>query len=147
MKKIAFFAGLLFFVFWSQADAQSVTGLWKTIDDETEEAKSYVKIYKQKGKLYGKITKLLQEDPNQTCSECPDEGKFDSKGERMIGLHIIKGLEKDDDEWEGDDGIMDPENGKVYDCKVWVDEDEPGKLNVRGYFGFFYRTQNWYRVE
>jgi len=42
---------------------------------------------------------------------------------------------------------MDPENGKVYDCKVWVDEDEPDKLNVRGYIGFFYRTQNWYRVK
>lgn len=146
-KSIAVLAGILILAAFHSVSAQSVTGLWKTIDDDTEEAKSYVQLFMKNGKLHGKITKLLEPDADEYCQECPDEGKFNSNGDPMIGLEIIKGLEKDGDEWEADDGIMDPENGKVYDCKVWVDEDEPDKLNVRGYIGFFYRTQNWYRVK
>jgi len=41
--------------------------------------------------------------------------------------------------WEDGD-ILDPENGKVYRCKVWV---EQGNLMVRGYIAFLYRTQKW----
>jgi len=37
---------------------------------------------------------------------------------------------------------MDPETGKVYDCKIWL---ENGQLKVRGYVAFFYRTQTWLR--
>lgn len=41
--------------------------------------------------------------------------------------------------WE-DGTICDPKNGKIYDCKLWV---ENGKLQVRGYIAFLYRTQTW----
>jgi len=61
-------------------------------------------------------------------------------------MEIIREMEKDDDEWE-DGTILDPKNGKVYDCKLWVDEDDPNILNVRGYIAFFFRTQIWKRVE
>ena len=36
--------------------------------------------------------------------------------------------------------ILDPEDGKVYKAEVWV---EDGKLKVRGYIGFLYKTQTW----
>ena len=45
------------------------------------------------------------------------------------------------EEWK-DGTILDPENGSVYDCKLWV---EGGRLKVRGYVAFFYRTQTWVR--
>ena len=54
-------------------------------------------------------------------------------------MEIIRAMEKDDDEWE-DGTIMDPKKGTVYDCKMWV---EDGKLQVRGYIAFFFRTQTW----
>jgi uncharacterized protein (DUF2147 family) len=38
--------------------------------------------------------------------------------------------------------ILDPETGNVYDCKMWL---ENGKLMVRGYVAFFFRTQVWVR--
>ena len=57
---------------------------------------------------------------------------------------IMENLEKDDDEW--DDGeILDPNNGKIYDCKIWLEGNDI--LKVRGYVGFFYRTQTWKRVK
>jgi uncharacterized protein (DUF2147 family) len=57
----------------------------------------------------------------------------------IVGLEIIRNMEKDGDEYEDGD-ILDPENGKVYRCKLWVEE---GKLRVRGYISFLYRTQTW----
>ena len=50
-------------------------------------------------------------------------------------------MRKKGNEWSGGT-IMDPATGDVYDCKLWV---EDGKLKVRGYVAFFYRTQVWVR--
>ncbi len=125
---------------------KDATGTWKTIDDETGKPKSIVKLYKQDGKLYGKIIKLFREpgeEQDPICDLC--EGANHNK--KIIGMVIVNGLEYDDGEWEGDDGILDPKNGKLYDCKIWVDEDDDDILNVRGYIGFFFRTQTWHRVN
>ncbi len=117
----------------------NVEGKWKTIDDETGKMKSIVEISIKNGKLYGTILELSPtSDPNKVCTECTDS----RKGKKIVGMQIISGLEKDDDVWEGDDGILDPESGKIYDCKIW---EEDGKLQVRGYIGFLFRTQEWIR--
>jgi uncharacterized protein (DUF2147 family) len=58
---------------------------------------------------------------------------------KVIGLEVIRNMVCDGSEWEDGD-ILDPENGKVYRCKLWV---ENGKLQVRGYIAFLYRTQTW----
>lgn len=126
--------------------AQSIEGQWKTIDDETGKAKSVVDVKFKDGKLYGEIVKLYlnaDEDQDPICEACNDH----RKGKKVIGMTIITALEKDGMEWEADDAILDPNNGKIYDCKVWVDEDNSDILNVRGYIGFVYRTQNWQRVR
>jgi len=133
-------------IFVAPVAAQSVVGKWKTIDDETNKVKSIVEIYKKDGKVYGKILKLFKEpgeDQDPLCDKC--EGDLYNK--KIIGMQIINGLEKDGDEWEADDGILDPAKGTLYDCKIWVDEDDSKILNVRGYIGFFYRTQTWHRVK
>jgi uncharacterized protein (DUF2147 family) len=122
----------------SQAQT-AIEGRWKTIDDATGKMKSIVEITIKNGKLYGKVVELKPgEDPNKVCTACTDN----RKGQKIVGMEIISGLAKDGDEWSGDDGIIDPENGKVYDCKIWVEE---GKLQVRGYIGFLFRTQTWVR--
>lgn len=125
------------------AYSQSPVGKWKTIDDETGKPKSIVEIYEKDGKLYGKIVELFREpgeDPDPYCTDCED----DRKGQRVVGMEIIRDMEKDDDEY--DDGtICDPKDGTIYDCKLWVDEDDSNKLQVRGYVYFFFRTQTWIR--
>ncbi|MES2630010.1 MAG: DUF2147 domain-containing protein [Bacteroidota bacterium] len=117
---------------------QSPVGKWKTVDDETGKVKSVVEIYEKGGKLYGKVIKLFRApnlDQNPSCQNCTG----DRKGAKILGLEIIRGLKKDGTTWK-DGTILDPENGKVYDCKIWV---EGGKLQLRGYIAFFYRTQTW----
>lgn len=141
---IIFFAAVL--VSTINAQHEDITGLWKTIDDETGNPKSVVKIYIQDGKLYGDIVKLFRkpgEDPDPICDKCDeDDPRYNQK---ILGMTIITDMEfqEDDNEWE-DGEIMDPKKGKVYDCKLWV---EDGKLQVRGYVLFFHRTQEWLRYD
>ena len=56
---------------------------------------------------------------------------------------MILGMEKVGDEYKNGK-ILDPENGKVYSCKMWLDSN--GDLQVRGYVGIFYRTQTWKKL-
>ena len=120
-------------------------GLWKTIDDETKQEKSYVRIADSGGVLSGKVEKLL--DPakqDSKCDKCTDE----RKDKPVIGMTIVRDVKKsagDAEAWEGGD-ILDPNNGKVY--KVRLKPLDGGKaLEVRGYIGPFFRNQKWLRVE
>jgi len=119
-------------------------GLWKTIDDETKQEKSYVRITEAGGALTGRIEKLL--DPakqDSKCDKCADE----RKDKPVVGMTIIRNAKPDDNKehWEGGD-ILDPNNGKVYRLRL-KPLDGGKKLEVRGYIGPFYRNQQWIRVE
>lgn len=132
----AFIASLLFIASSVMASTtSSATGLWKTIDDESGEAKSIVKIYQVEDKLYGKVDRLLQ-DPGILCDKC--EG--DDYNKPVQGMVIMWGMKADGDgQWSGGK-IFDPKKGKTYRCKMWLEE---GNLMVRGYLAMFYRTQKW----
>ena len=125
--------------------AQSCVGKWITIDDETGKQKSIVGLYKQNDKLYGKITYLFPREgrgPNPKCTKCTD----DRKDQPLVGLQIVRNLKWDGSTWNSGT-IVDPENGKIYDVKMWLDEENKDRLNVRGYIGPFFRTQTWKRLE
>jgi uncharacterized protein (DUF2147 family) len=57
-------------------------------------------------------------------------------------MEILQKMKKAGDEYS-EGNILDPENGKIYRCKLWL---ENGDLKVRGYWGPFFRTQTWKRV-
>lgn len=143
MRNILFI--LAFSLICSIGFSQSSVGKWTTIDDESGKKKSIVELYKVDGKLYGKITYLYPREgreENPTCKLCTD----DRKDKPLIGLQIVRGLKWDGSQWYGGT-IVDPENGKTYKVKMWVDKESPDKLNVRGYVGPFYRTQTWVKVK
>jgi uncharacterized protein (DUF2147 family) len=73
------------------------------------------------------------------CTECTGA----DKDKPVVGLVIIKDLGPGGDRYKGGT-ILDPEDGKVYKAEIWT---EDGKLKVRGYVGFFYRTQTWLRQK
>lgn len=124
------------------AQAQ-VTGKWKTIDDETGEAKSIVEIYEQNGKIYGKVVEILNPAKKKaTCVNC----KGTDKNKPIEGMIIIRGLQKDGDEYTDGD-ILDPNKGKLYSCTIKLDGKD--KLDVRGFMGISLlgRSQTWTRVK
>ena len=131
------------FIWWvvlgHSATAQhSVLGSWKTIDDESRKPKFIVEIYEQNGLVFGRIVRLFPEpgeDSDPICDKCIDY----RKDQKISGMTILNSMEKDGDQWAGGQ-IMDPENGKTYRCRIWL---EDGTLKVRGYVAFFLRTQTW----
>ena len=119
----------------------SVEGTWVNIDDETGVAKSEIELYVEEGKLYGRVLRLLvPEDQGKKCVNC----KGSDKNKPIEGLLIVRGLSRDDAAWT-DGKIMDPANGKSYDCTIRL--EDPNTLNVRGFLGFSFlgRTQVWKR--
>ena len=123
--------------------AQNILGQWKTIDDETGEAKSIVEIYEEDGKVYGKIVEIFDKSRRDLpCKFC----KGEDYNKPILGLVIIKDMEQTETNLYKSGTITNPEDGKVYTCRLKLDDD-PNRLQVRGYVAFFYRTQYWVRME
>lgn len=121
--------------------AASAAGTWKTIDDETKQAKSLVEISEApNGELSGKVVKLFN-NPDVVCDKC--DGAL--KGKPVVGMTIMTGLKKDGDGWENGK-ILDPKSGKVYSAKAKLIEGGK-RLEVRGFLGISLlgRTQVWER--
>jgi uncharacterized protein (DUF2147 family) len=141
--KPLFIAGLLAAAASTVFAQATPVGLWKTIDDETRQEKSFVRIVEQGGALTGKVEKLI--DPaaaSAKCDKCADE----RKDKPLVGLQIIRNAKAGEDgAWEGGE-ILDPNNGKTYRLRLKPLEGGK-KLEVRGYIGPFYRNQQWIRVE
>ena len=131
------------------ATAQSTPiGIWKTIDDETGQEKSLVRITDTSGTFSGTVEKSLVNDPksSKVCDLCTD----DRKGQVIVGMEIIRGVTrnvKDDGLWDGGE-ILDPQKGKTYRVRL-TPKEGGAKLEVRGYVGMplLGRTQTWIRVE
>ena len=128
------------------AAQSSPEGLWRTIDDETGEVKSLVRIAAQAGQLVGVVESIISpESQDARCELCSDE----RQDQLILGMEIIRAvpLEADNEVWSGGN-ILDPSKGKVYKLSLSLNEDG-SELKVRGYIGFSLlgRTQIWQRVE
>ena len=121
-------------------------GLWKTIDDETKQEKSLVRITDNAGTFSGKVEKILNPARQEArCDDCSDA----RKGQPVLGMTILQGVKANTSEtglWDGGE-ILDPNNGKTYKVRI-TPVDGGKKLEVRGYVGapLLGRTQTWIRV-
>jgi uncharacterized protein (DUF2147 family) len=129
----------------SAAAQMTPVGLWKTIDDNDGSVRSEVRIVENAGVVSGKIERNLDRNakPGDRCTECKD----DRKDQLVVGLEILRGLKKTEgkDMWESGT-VIDPDNGKTYRASLTPIEGG-AKLQLRGYIGFFYRTQIWVRAQ
>ncbi len=119
-------------------------GLWRSIDDKTEQPKAEIRIKSASdGSLTGTIEKALIPSVEPICKLCTD----DRKDKPKLGMEIIRGAKKAEgrDAWE-EGKILDPDNGKNYTLSL-VPMEGGKKLQVRGYIGPFYRTQVWQRIQ
>ena len=69
----------------------------------------------------------------------PDEAKRNTP---LIGLVLLRGLEKDGDKEYDGGKIYDPKNGKTYSCKITY---KGNTLDLRGFVGvsLLGRTSTW----
>ncbi len=127
--------------------AQNIEGTWKTIDDETGKAKSHVTIYESNGAYFGKVSKILNKDrQDATCELC--NGSL--KDKPILGMIIIRDLQKINDSKYANGKILDPNKGKEYHLKIFPGSDDEtltleGSIKVMGMS--IGRKQTWYRVN
>src|ERR1041385_2326704 len=99
-----------------------ITGRWTSIDDKSGQPRSVIEIIERAGKFFGRVVKIRSkpnEDPDPVCDKCDEsDPRFKKK---VIGMEILQGLSKSGDEFSGGH-ILDPEEGKVYRCKLWVED-------------------------
>lgn len=125
----------------------TISGYWKTFARKTKEANSIVKIWLEERNLKGKIVKLFPkpgEDPDPKCTKC----KGDNKDKQIFGMEILWNFVGQGRNWKSGK-ILDPDNGKVYHCKMTLSED--GKtLKIFGYIKMLIkigRSESWIRVK
>ena len=124
--------------------AQSTpSGSWNTISDSDGRPTAVVEIKEIDGEYFGIVRELLVPATHEDslCGKCSGE----RRGQRIIGLEILRHMRPDGTEWSGGE-ILDPENGKTYRAKMKL-IDGGAKLVVRGYIGvsLFGRSQTWIR--
>jgi len=143
IKKLLTLSLSLFFINTMLAQ-NAIKGEWFTADKGAK-----IKIYTcENDKICGKVVWL--EEPNEEDSKPktdinnPDSEHHDDP---IIGMDLLKGFEKtDDDLWENGT-IYDPNDGKTYKCKLTLESED--LLKVRGFIGFSLlgRTEEWTRVK
>jgi|TARA_B110000046_G_C13022721_1_gene412098 uncharacterized protein (DUF2147 family) len=141
MKKI-FFTTLLFALSIT-INAQTIFGKWNSTNEETGNIDSIIEVYEKDGKAFAKVIEIKgSARKNAVCEKCEDE----NRNKPILGLNILTGLEKNDDEWSGGN-ILDPRNGRIYNCYIKL--IKPNKLKIRGYIGLalFGKTAYWERAE
>jgi uncharacterized protein (DUF2147 family) len=146
LKKIIFIT--MIFSCLTAAHASKLSspiGEWITISDKTHDKSGIVEIYDDNGKLYGRIVKVFpskDRHPNDLCKLCP--GNF--KNKPIQGLEFLWDFtQKDQTSWTNGQ-LLDPKNGKIYKGSIKL-IDGGKKLELRGYWGIFSRSQTWIRVE
>ena len=143
MRKFILLA-ILFITGIANAQIDKIVGRWTTIDDKENIQVSIVNIYRSTdGKYYGQIEKILVKgEENKICTEC--EGALHNKP--VVGMVIVNNMEWRDSKLQGGT-ILDPNNGKTYYAKMWLDT-QTGKLVLRGSLdkrGILGRNQEWIR--
>lgn len=128
------------------AAADRILGVWAT-----EKAEAHVEISRDENGYNGSIIWLKEPffseadggdlaGKPKTDRENPDPALHDRA---IIGLPIMNEFRYSGKNRWVDGTIYDPENGKTYECYMWLTKD--GSLKVRGYVGIslFGRTSEW----
>ena len=128
----------------AQATQLTPVGLWRSIDDNTGQARAEIRIRAgTSGALSGVIERAIIPSSEPLCTACSD----DRKDKPILGMEIIRGAQKVEgqDVWQNGK-ILDPDNGRSYTLRL-TPIDGGARLEVRGSFGPFGRTQTWVRIK
>ena len=132
---------LLFLSVITSAES-TVSGYWKSIDDQSGEVTAFWKLEIKDNRLLGYLVNYPGMKPDNVCVQCT--GELQKFFEKPISNTAWLNLSKHrDGVWEGG-YIIDSGKGEKYKAKVWI---EDGSLMMRGYVGFFFRTQTWLRTD
>lgn len=125
-----------------------LAGIWQAYDDHTGNLEALIHIKKLSDNTYeGKIEKIFPDKPENAamvCSSCT--GSLNNQP--LLGMRILSGMKRKDKLTFEGGTILDPDEGKTYQCRIRLSED--GKtIEVTGYINFVWIGQSeiWQRVN
>jgi uncharacterized protein (DUF2147 family) len=138
--------------------ADPVEGYWLSVDEKTGKVTAGWEIYQEGGKLFGRILSTAENPPDVIADKCkesyagfPVAGKVNQM--KVLGTPWIYGLSPEKTgQWSGG-SIINPEDGKVYQCKIIFHAADGGKykgdtLEMRGEIGLgIGRSQFWQKSD
>lgn len=141
-------AFLLLMATSSLAWGGELVGLWQEYNDDTGAVEAFIRIVKLPDNSYeGKIEKIISSTvatSTLVCTQCPGH----LKNKPYLGLRILSGMRRQDSlNFEGGE-ILDPEDGKTYQCQIQLSED--GKsIRVTGYLEYRWigHSETWLRAK
>ncbi|GAA6152174.1 DUF2147 domain-containing protein [Pseudoteredinibacter isoporae] len=117
-------------------------GVWLSDDKETK-----LEIFQCEEKLCGKIVWLkhnTKEDGSPLLDANNEEETL--RDRPIVGLEILKDLEKQSAKKWGDGKVYDPESGKTYRAKIALKSNE--KMKLSGCINsFLCQGDHWYKSE
>jgi len=144
MKRISMTIIFLILLSTAAMAAESVTGLWRGVDEKSGDSTIYAYIYEYQGKIYGRIVVTFDEGVMKDFINIPEKRAELWKGNPYYaGMDLIWGMEDRGNRWKRGK-ICDPKEGKIYASEIWKDGDN---LIVRGKIGPFGRNQTWQPVQ
>jgi uncharacterized protein (DUF2147 family) len=138
----------LLFTFSPFAWGGDLVGLWQAYDNHTGNLEALIHIKKLPDNTYeGIVEKIYPDKPENAamiCSDCP--GSYYNKP--ILGMRILSGMKRKDKLTFDGGNILDPDEAKVYQCRIQLSED--GKtIQVTGYINYVWIGQSeiWQRVN
>ncbi|CEM61048.1 DUF2147 domain-containing protein [Treponema phagedenis] len=134
--------------------ADPAEGLWKSIDEKTGKPTGVWNIYVENDKLYGTMLVCMDHNPKAAVTACKDSyPDFPKKGKvknmALVGTPFIYNLvKKAEGSWHKG-YIIDPTNGKRYQCKINFKKADGKKfkvdtLQMRGEIGLGIGRNQWW---
>lgn len=154
MKKLFTVCLLAIFSLSTIAAADKVEGFWKSIDEKSGKITAAWRIYQKDKVLYGEIITVPGQSDATIADRCvgPYKGfplSGDVSKRTVIHTPFIFGLKiKQPGRWDSGN-IIDPNDGKMYKCKIIFHPADGKKfktnvLEMRGEIGFgIGRSQFW----
>jgi uncharacterized protein (DUF2147 family) len=126
----------------SAAAQDGIKGVWKVVDNTTNDVKYHVQLFDFEGRTYGKVVKMVKMPAGSTCPLCPG----DLRNQPVMNMMVVEKMQLSNGFFKNGK-MLDPNTGRWYSCQMWLKEEDPDVLVVRGFLGFIYFTQYWYRVQ
>ena len=123
------------------AQADNIIGTWLTQDKGAK-----VEIYNSNNQYFGKIIWLKDAVNSKTGKPFLDDKNPDvsKRSLPLIGSMILWKFNYSNNEYVGGN-VYDSRNGKIYSGKLWLEDNNT--LKMRGYWGVFYNTETWKKIN
>ena len=121
-------------------NGDAIVGKWLSANGEDQ-----IQIYKKGDKYFGKLAWIKFPDENGKPKVDKNNPDPALRTRPDLGLELLQNFTFDGKNYE-DGTIYDPKSGKVYSCKMTLNND---KLKIRGYIGISLlgRTEVWTKVK